>query len=133
MLLTVDPQRALDRVIEQPTVADLVIFSAAAIGGPALAAFNRYASEEPLCRKPGVLILGADQQGWKKRAQTNAHRGLLAMPVTMRALRETVLMALAHELPDENAAAPTDGAAASADTSPGAEPASHGPPQADEA
>jgi serine/threonine-protein kinase len=103
VLLTADPQRALDRFAETPGVADCVIFCAGEIGGPALSAFNRFAADEKTGHLSAVIILGADQKGWLKRANVNNHRAVLSMPIKLGELRQTVAQVLAREAPEPEA------------------------------
>ncbi len=90
VLLTSDPQRALERLRKEPHVAQCVLFNAQQLGEAALATFNRLADEEPTQAIPAVLLLDDFQQGWKRRANTANHRVVLSMPITMKQLRATL-------------------------------------------
>jgi serine/threonine-protein kinase len=101
VLVTVDPTRAVDRLRQDASVADCVIFNAQQIGMPALEMFNQMGEDPAFSSIPAILLLEDNQQAWKAEARTARHRIVLSMPVTMRQLR-TLLAQLA---PPKNAAA----------------------------
>jgi len=95
VLLTGDPQRALLRLTQQPTIADCVIINAQEIGTPAVEIFNRLAESTLTESLPAALLLGETQHKWCKHARTAEHRVTVNMPITMKRLREL----LAHLIP----------------------------------
>jgi serine/threonine-protein kinase len=90
VLLTGDPQRAFDRLTQEPGIADGIIIDAQAIGEPAVEWFNRV-SVLPWTRSfPALLLLGETQRTWTAKAETSDHRRVLPLPVTMKQLRATL-------------------------------------------
>ena len=94
VLMTIDPTRAVDRLRQDTSAADCVIFNAQQIGLPALAMFNQLGEDQATSSIPAILLLEDDQQEWKSQARTAPHRIVLSMPVTFRQLR-TLLAQLA--------------------------------------
>ncbi len=91
VLLTIDPRRALERFRHEPRgAADCVVFNAQELGESALAAFNRFGEDPKTDYFPAVLLLDENQHDWKDQAQTNDHRIVLPMPITMKKLRATL-------------------------------------------
>jgi serine/threonine protein kinase len=90
VLLTSDPNRALSRLEEDPSVADCVIFNAQQLGQAALRAFDDLKQNPKTAPLPAVLLLDELQKPWTKQAEHSAHRIVLHMPLTMRQLRERV-------------------------------------------
>jgi len=88
VLMTTDPQRALMRLTEQPTVADCVILDGQELGAAAVEAFNRLAESTVTEALPAALLLGETQRTWDKHARTAEHRVVVRMPITMKRLRE---------------------------------------------
>lgn len=94
VLVTSDVKRALRRFAEDPKVADLVLFSTGILGKSALDAFNRGTAIEAMKDVPAILLLGEHQREWKSRADVDQHRVVLAMPITLRQLREVLVRLL---------------------------------------
>lgn len=94
VLVTIDPGRALRRLRDDPSAADIVVFCSGEIGKDALEVFNQFGAEPATRDLPSVLLLDEAQAGWKEHAQTAEHRRVLAMPIKLRELREAVLGAL---------------------------------------
>ncbi len=90
VLLTSDPQRALDRYREQP--ADCVVVDCETTGKAGLDAFLEmieFAKTHKL-RWAGVVMLKSDQSEWRSRVATDDHSVVMIKPITMRQLREHV-------------------------------------------
>ncbi|MBU4271506.1 MAG: protein kinase [Planctomycetes bacterium] len=87
VLVTVDPARAAGRFRQDASVADCVLFNAQQIGKNALKMFNELGEDERTKAVPAVLLLDESQHKWKSQAQTNRHRIVLPMPITMGQLR----------------------------------------------
>ena len=87
VLVTVDPARAAGRFRQDASVADCVLFNAQRIGKNALKMFNELGEDERTKAVPAVLLLDESQHKWKSQAQTNRHRIVLPMPITMGQLR----------------------------------------------
>lgn len=92
VLVTTDPERALDRFRSDPATAEIVVFCTGEIGQPALEMFNRFGEETATRDLPAVLLLDEAQKSWKSHAATSDHRRCLAMPIKLRELREAVVL-----------------------------------------
>lgn len=90
VLLTNNPQRALERFQHDPATAECIVFNAQEIGDAALTTFNRMGEDKTTSYIPAVLLLDETQQNWKGKAQTADHRVVLSMPITMKKLRATL-------------------------------------------
>jgi serine/threonine-protein kinase len=97
VLLTSDPQRALERFRDEPSTAECLILNAQQIGRPALEVFNQFGEETKIQHVPAILLLDSAQQAWKAEANTGAHRLVLQMPITVRQLREAIYQLLPQE------------------------------------
>ncbi|MCA9241368.1 MAG: serine/threonine protein kinase [Planctomycetales bacterium] len=91
VLLTADPQRALERFRDDHTTADIILFGAGGLGKRALEMFNNFAVDPVTRDLPAVLLLDEPQRDWKALATTSDKRRCLAMPVKLRELREAIL------------------------------------------
>ena len=87
VLLTSDPQRALDRFTTDAKTADCVVFSTGSLGPNALTAFNSFGENEQTRAIPSVLLLGEKQHKWKSKAKLDDHRVAVSMPIKLRKLR----------------------------------------------
>ena len=101
VLLTSDPNRALNRFEEDAKVADCVVFSTSELGKPALEAFNHFAEDEKTKSVPAVLLLGKLHHGWISKAKLDEHRIAVKMPIKLRELRK-LLARLVPPEPDES-------------------------------
>lgn len=91
VLIIADPNRALARFQDQgEPPADCVIFGTAELGNLALEAFNQFASDEHTAQIPAILLLDRRQTHIIERAQRGPQRKLLALPLKVRQLRETL-------------------------------------------
>jgi len=91
VLITNDPARAVQRVEDDSSLADCVIFSTQDLGGTAVAAFNRLGESETASHVPAVLLLDKRQRSLADAAQPNSHRVLLSMPLKIKELRVTLM------------------------------------------
>lgn len=98
VLLTSDPQRALERFRQDGTTADCVMFNAQELGEPALETFNQLGADKKTHFVRAVLLLDENQRSWRSKAETNDHRIVLSMPITMKKLRT----ALARLIPSKD-------------------------------
>jgi len=87
VLLTSDPQRAVQRFRADAATADCVVFNAQEIGRSALAAFNLFGEDKKIDFVPAVLLLDENQQHLVEEANTAKHRLVLSMPITLKQLR----------------------------------------------
>lgn len=91
VLVTSDPERAMERFYDDYRAADMVLFNTASIGRPALEMFNRFGQETVTRDLPAILLLNEGQQAWAAEAQVAKHRRVAQMPLKQRQLREAVL------------------------------------------
>ncbi len=96
VLITVDPDRAMDRFQDDHEVADVVVFDAETVGEKALQGFNRFYEEDVTRGVPCLLLLGKEQQEWAKHAQLAHHRVALQLPLTVKQLRVAVSQLIAR-------------------------------------
>ncbi|HUT90934.1 MAG TPA: protein kinase [Thermoguttaceae bacterium] len=87
VLLTSDPQRAVERFRQDAQTADCLVLNAQEIGRSALTAFNDFAEDKKTDTVPVVLLLDETQQHLTEEAKTAEHRLVLSMPITMKQLR----------------------------------------------
>ena len=98
VLVTNNPTRAIERFSEDARAADLVLFSTGALGKSALNAFNDCAKDPSLQAVPAVLLLDERHRDWQSEAAVESHRVAVAMPITLRQLRETLVKLLAAKV-----------------------------------
>ncbi len=103
VLVTIDPERALARLEENPKLVDCMIFSTPELGKPALEAFNRLAELEHGRGMKSILMLGEAHRKWEKHAQTGEHRKVLHMPLKLKALRAALASLVEQGVPEEEA------------------------------
>ncbi len=95
VLVISDPNRALARfTADEDPPADCVIFSAAELGGLALEAFNKFASDEHTCTIPAILFADKRQAQIIQGARRGGNRKLLALPLKVRELRAALMQLL---------------------------------------
>jgi len=99
VLLTSDPERALERFREEPGTAECLILNAQQIGRTALEVFNLFGEDTKIQHIPVILLVDSAQQAWKTEAITGPHRRVLQMPITVRQLREAIHQLLPQESP----------------------------------
>lgn len=87
VFLTADPQRAFDRLVQEPALVDGIVIDAQAIGESAVDWFNRFSVLPGVKSFPALLLLGETQRTWMARAQTSDCRRVLNLPVTLKQLR----------------------------------------------
>ena len=88
VLVMSDPERAMNRFSDDPNVAEVVLFSTAALSRSALLAFNQFGQDERTKDVPAVLLLNEGHAEWKPEAQTAKHRVVASMPIKLRRLRQ---------------------------------------------
>ena len=94
VLVAGDADRALQRFVNDPDAADVTLFCGATIGSAAVDAFNRFGEDLSTRDKPALLLLEEHQSAWVGESNTSDHRGVVVMPIKLRAIREAVLSAL---------------------------------------
>jgi len=87
VLLTSDPERAVERFREEVSTADCVLLNAQEIGSAAVAAFNLFGEDKSIDSVPAVLLVDESQSHLADEANTGEHRVVLSMPITMKQLR----------------------------------------------
>jgi len=117
VLIISDPFRALDRIEQDPKIADCVVFSAEAIGRDALEAFNKFAADEKTRDVPAVLLLAIDQREWRHEANLGPHRVFMSMPIKLRALRSVLARLMNSEIVEDNDTEASDTEASDAEAS----------------
>ena len=90
VLVMSNSERAVMRLMQDPTAADCVLLNAQELGASALKSFNKLAEDEMTARLPAILLLDEPQKKWKQHAKTSGHRVLIPMPVTMKQLRGVI-------------------------------------------
>ena len=86
VLVISDPNRALARFQDQH-VADCVLFCSNNIGERVVRTFNDFGSLDRTRHIPAILLLGEKQKNWQAKVATAPHQTVLAMPISMKALR----------------------------------------------
>jgi CheY-like chemotaxis protein len=87
VLLTSDPERAVERFRQNVKTADCIVFNAQEVGRSALAAFNVFGEDKKIDSVPALLLVDENQQHLLEEAGTAEHRLVLSMPITMKQLR----------------------------------------------
>lgn len=88
VLVTRDPDRAIDRFKEEPNVAECVIFSTGELGDAALTAYNRFATTPATAQVPAVLLLGEQQKSWRGEATIDERHVVISMPIKLGEFRD---------------------------------------------
>lgn len=88
VLVTRDPDRAIERFSETPNLAECVIFSSGELGSDALDAYNRFSTAPATSAIPAVLLLGENQSAWRAEATTDERHVVVSMPLKLREFRE---------------------------------------------
>lgn len=97
VLVVSSPERAIDRFKDDGRAADIVIFNAQSLGMRAVEGFNRLTEDFETRNLPAILLLNEDQSDLVMDARRSKHRIALAMPITMRKLRESIARLLNQE------------------------------------
>jgi len=103
VLVTIDPERALARLEENPKLVDCMIFSTPEIGRPALDAFNRLAEQDFSRNMRAILMLGEAHRKWEKAAQASEIRKILHMPLKLKELRAALASLIEQDVPEAEA------------------------------
>jgi serine/threonine-protein kinase len=93
VLVMSDPDRALQRLFQDPQAADVVLFTTGTNGRAALDAFNRFGQESATRELPTVLLLDQNHHSWEGQANASDHRVVTKMPIKMRELRGALVEA----------------------------------------
>lgn len=90
VLVTSDPDRAMNRFHEDPTAAEFALFSSGKIGHHAVDVFNQFAEHPATKHIPALLLLGPRQGTWEQEAVASNHHVTAKMPLKARELRKIV-------------------------------------------
>lgn len=93
VLVTADPQRAMSMFADDLHAFDIALFSTGEIGNAALEVFNAFGENARTKDVPAVLLLGDKHASWKDQAKAASHRIVVTMPITVRQLRQALVMA----------------------------------------
>ena len=91
VLLAGNADRAVDRLIEDTKIADVVLFNAQHIGKDTVRAFNRLGLDKEGQGVSSILLLDESQNSWSKDANTTANRVIMVMPLKMKDLRDNLI------------------------------------------
>ncbi len=101
VLVMADPERAVNRLLDDPDMIDCVVFNAQELGQAAIDAFNKLGDDPRTHLVPAVLMLDDHQRGYAVAANTSDHRRILQMPIKVRDLRNTVAELVAIKAPSQ--------------------------------
>ena len=90
VLVTSDPERARDRLVDDPSTADVVLFTSAHVGRTSLDTFNQVGADTITKEIPAVLLLDERHRDWQTEAKTSPHRLTAVMPLKQRELRKAI-------------------------------------------
>ena len=91
VLIMRDPKRAEQRLLDDPKVADVLVFSTIGLSEAGIEAFNKFATETTTEDVPSVLLLGEDDKPHAKKAKVGGKHVMLRMPLRVRQLRSALL------------------------------------------
>ncbi len=87
VLVTSDPERAVNRLRQDGAAADCVLFSAQELGDTAVESFNALANDNKTRFVRALLLLDHTQEDFKSRVVPSDCRVVLSMPLKMKELR----------------------------------------------
>ncbi|MDO4568933.1 MAG: protein kinase [Planctomycetia bacterium] len=91
VLMISDPQRAMNRLYDDRSVADCVLVNAQNIGHDAVDMFNEIKQvDQKGKRLPAILLLAKNQGIWEDDAEGDAVREVVQMPISMKQLGRTI-------------------------------------------
>jgi len=93
VLVTSDPQRALDRFKSESDVADLAMFCSNGLQGAAVEAFNEFGLLHETRTSPAVLLLDEKDKNLRDQARSADHRVIAVMPMKFGELRRVLVEA----------------------------------------
>jgi serine/threonine-protein kinase len=95
VLIFSDPERAIQRFLDSPqTPADCVMFCCPTLGDAALEAFNKFGTLAETKHVPAILFVDGKQGDLVRGALIGAQRVVMAAPLKLRELRQTLLRLL---------------------------------------
>ncbi|MGL6194787.1 MAG: protein kinase domain-containing protein, partial [Thermoguttaceae bacterium] len=90
VLVASSAERAVDRLLDDVSVADIVIFNAQSLGEAALTGFNTLAQDNYTKGLPQILLIEDKQADFVKQVERSDNRMVLLMPITMKILKENL-------------------------------------------
>lgn len=90
VLITSDPNRALDRLRGDASTADCVIINAQNLGKQAVNVFNQFGGDPKTDFVRVGIMLDEQQAEWQSNIKGAQHRVIIQMPLTMKQLRQSV-------------------------------------------
>jgi len=90
VLMTRDPQWALNRFVDNEQAADCVVFSTIELGESALEAFQQFSAGEKTAQVPTILLLGEEHTDWAGQVERNDHRKIITSPIRIGEFRRTL-------------------------------------------
>ena len=98
VLMTGDPQRAIDRFQEAHHPAQCLVFSTVEVGESAVEAYEQFIGHPATIGIPAILLLGKEHQQWANRTDGRDHHVILQMPITLGHFREVLDRLVPHAL-----------------------------------
>ena len=90
VLVIADPDRALNRLEQDNSLADCVVFCTGHLGEAAFEAFDRFSEYHATKSVPAILLVNEDQQSLAQQAQKRKHHVIVTMPIRFKAFRATL-------------------------------------------
>jgi len=106
VLVANSAERAVDRLHDDRSVADIVIFNGQSLGQSGAEAFNRLAGDRYSESLPSIIILDDKQFNVIGTLNHADHRIVLTMPITMKIVKEKIAQLTGDEALPGTAAAP---------------------------
>lgn len=95
VLIFSDPARAIQRFLDSPQLpADCVMFCCPTLGDSALDAFNQFGTLNETKHVPAILFVDGKQRHLERSALVGAHRVVMAAPLKLKELRQSLLRLL---------------------------------------
>lgn len=98
VLMTGDPQRALDRFKAENPPAQCLVFSTVGVGESAVEVYEQFITDPLTVAIPAILMLGKEHQRWANRTDGREHHVILQMPITLGDFREVLDRLVPHAL-----------------------------------
>jgi eukaryotic-like serine/threonine-protein kinase len=90
VLVSSDPQRAIERFRSDAKAAELVVFCSGAFGRDAVEMFNQFGEDKLTSSLPAVLLLDEAHGQWSGDAKISPRRQVVVMPVKLKELRHAI-------------------------------------------
>ncbi len=90
VLVSSDPQRAIERFRSDAKAAELVVFCSGAFGRDAVDMFNQFGEDKLTSSLPAVLLLDEAHGQWSGDAKISPRRQVVVMPVKLKELRHAI-------------------------------------------